>query len=62
MNNIDPRLDPLDVEAVKKDLDRIGVKSYTMRAGNQCVWVSYGLVNCYYIMDQEHNIRDVQID
>lgn len=62
MNNIDSRLDPLDVEAVKKDLDRLGVKYYDMRQGNECIWVSYGLVNCYYILDKKHNIRDVIFD
>ena len=62
MNNIDSRLDPLDVEAVKKDLDKYGVKHYSMRPGNECIWVSYSLVNCYYILDKEHNIRDVIFD
>ena len=43
------------------DLLKKGVTEYTMRPGNECVWVSYGLVDCYYII---HNGRivDVQFD
>ena len=43
------------------DLLKKGVADYTIRPGRDCVWVSYGLVNCYYII---HNGRivDVQFD
>ena len=43
------------------DLLKRGVTNYTMRPGNRCVWVSYGRVNCYYMI---HNGRivDVQFD
>jgi hypothetical protein len=43
------------------DLVNQGIDNYTIRAGNQCVWVSYGRVNCYYMI---HNGRivDVQFD
>jgi hypothetical protein len=46
---------------VVDDLVRKGIDNYTIRAGNQCVWVSYGRVNCYYMI---HNGRivDVQFD
>ena len=39
----------------------ISIDNYTMRPGRDCVWVSYGLVNCYYRI---HNGRivDVQFD
>lgn len=62
MNSVDERLNKKDVKAVQDHLEKMGVSNYDMRPGNNCVWVSYGLVNCYYIMDQEHNIRDVQVD
>ena len=43
------------------DLLKRGITNYTMRPGNECVWVSYGRVDCYYII---HNGRivDVQFD
>jgi hypothetical protein len=43
------------------DLLKKGVTDYTILPGNNCVWVSYGRVNCYYIV---HNGRivDVQFD
>ena len=62
MNFIDERLNPADVETVKADLEKNGVKFYSMRSGNNCVWVSYGRVECYYILDQNHKIRDIQVD
>jgi len=43
------------------DLLKRGVTEYTMRPGNECVWVSYGLVNCYYII-REGRIVEVQFD
>ena len=46
---------------VVDDLLKRGIDNYTMRPGRDCVWVSYGLVICYYIV---HNGRivDVQFD
>ena len=46
---------------VVDDLLKKGVADYTIRPGRDCVWVSYGRVNCYYII---HNGRivDVQFD
>jgi hypothetical protein len=43
------------------DLLKKGITDYTILPGNNCVWVSYGRVNCYYIV---HNGRivDVQFD
>ena len=46
---------------VVDDLLKRGIDNYTMQPGRDCVWVSYGRVNCYYII---HNGRivDVQFD
>ena len=46
---------------VVDDLLKKGITDYTILPGNNCVWVSYGRVNCYYIV---HNGRivDVQFD
>jgi hypothetical protein len=43
------------------DLLKKGITDYTILPGNQCVWVSYGLVNCYYII-RKGRIADVQYD
>jgi hypothetical protein len=46
---------------VVDDLLKRGIDNYTLRPGNDCVWVSYGRVDCYYHI---HNGRivDVQFD
>ena len=54
-------LNPFEVILVQADLEKKGIKYYDMRQGNDCIWVNYGLVNCYYIF---HNglIIDIQFD
>lgn len=54
-------LNPIEVMQVQIDLERQGVKHYDMRPGNDCIWVNYGLINCYYIF-RDGKIADVQID
>jgi len=46
---------------VVDDLVKQGIENYTMRPGNGCVWVTYGRVNCYYII-REGRIAEVQFD
>ena len=46
---------------VIEDLRRQGINHYTMRPGNNCIWVSYGLVNAYYIFENG-KLLEVQID
>jgi len=43
------------------DLLKRGITDYTILPGNQCVWVSYGRVNCYYIV-RNGRIVEVQFD
>lgn len=54
-------LNPFEVILVQADLESRNIKNYDMRPGNDCIWVNYGLVNCYYIF---HNgkIHDIQFD
>lgn len=54
-------LNPIEVMQVQIDLERQGIEHYDMRPGNDCIWVNYGLVNCYYIF-RDGKIADVQID
>jgi hypothetical protein len=46
---------------VIEDMRKQGIVNYTMRPGNDCIWVSYGLINAYYIF-RNGQIFDVQID
>jgi hypothetical protein len=54
-------LNPIEVMQVEIDLERKGIKNYEMREGNNCIWVSYGLVDCYYIF-RDGAIADIQVD
>jgi hypothetical protein len=47
---------------VVEDLGQRGIVDYTLWPGNNCIWVSYGLVDSYYIFDQYTNIIDIQFD
>jgi hypothetical protein len=54
-------LNPFEVMLVTADLEEKGIKYYDMRPGNDCIWVNYGLVNCYYIF-RDGKIADIQFD
>ena len=54
-------LNPIEVMQVQIDLEKRGIKNYNMQAGNDCIWVNYGSVNCYYVF-RNGEIADVQID
>lgn len=54
-------LNPIEVMQVQIDLEQKGIKYYDMRPGNDCIWVSYGRVECYYIF-HEGKIHDIQFD
>ena len=54
-------MNEFEVMLVQKDLQDKGIENYTMHPGNECIWVSYGLVNCYYIF-REGRIADIQVD
>lgn len=51
----------LEALLVQADLQSKGIEHYTMRPGKDCIWVSYGLVDCYYIF-REGRIVDIQVD
>jgi len=54
-------LNEFEVILIHEDLRQRGIANYSMRPGNGCIWVSYGLVNAYYIF-RNGQIADVQID
>lgn len=56
-----PEMNSLEVLLVQNDLKQMGINSYTMQPGNNCIWVNYGLVHAYYIF-REGKIFDVQYD
>jgi hypothetical protein len=54
-------LNSFEVILVHEDMRQQGIVDYEMRPGNDCIWVNYGLVNCYYIF-RNGQIADVQYD
>ena len=42
-------MNEFEVLLVQDDLHRKGIEHYAMRPGNDCIWVTYRLVDCYYI-------------
>ena len=51
-----------DFEIVSDYMERkYGGKTYTMRNGNACVWVSMGLCDMYFIL-RDRKIVDIQVD
>lgn len=46
---------------VAEALDLGGITNYTLRPGNNCIWASYGRVNCYYLFEN-NQIVDIQYD
>jgi hypothetical protein len=46
---------------VIEELRKQGITNYTMRQGNNCIWVSHGVVNSYYIFNHGR-IVDIQVD
>jgi hypothetical protein len=54
-------LNSFEVILVHEDMRQRGIVDYEMRPGNDCIWVNYGLVNCYYIF-RNGQIADVQYD
>jgi len=58
---IEELLNPIEVMQVQIDLEKKNIKHYSMRRGNDCIWVSYGMIECYYIF-RDGKIVDIQID
>ena len=54
-------MNEFEVMLVVEDLRKQGITDYTIQPGNECIWVNYGLVNCYYIF-RDGKIADVQFD
>ena len=51
-----------DFEIVSDYMERkYGSRTYAMRNGNNCVWVSMGLVEMYFIL-RDGKIIDIQVD
>lgn len=46
---------------VIEHLRQQGITDYTMRPGNNCIWVTHGVVNSYYIFNNGRLV-DVQVD
>lgn len=58
---IDPTLNPLEVIVVSDKLKELGITDFDMRRGNNCIHVSHGLVESYYIF-KAGQLVDIQYD
>jgi hypothetical protein len=54
-------MNSFEVMLVLEDLKKQGIEHYSIQPGNDCIWVSYGLVNSYYIF-RGGKIAEVQFD
>lgn len=55
------QLNELELLKVVEHLESRGIKDYTVRPGNNCIWVSYNRVDSYYIF-QDGRLFDIQYD
>lgn len=55
------KVDELKVALITTDLLKRNITSFDIRPGNNCVWVSHGRCNCYYVF-RDDKIVDVIYD
>ena len=60
-NGMVKEINEFEAMLVIEDLRKQGITHYTMRPGNNCIWVSFGVVNSYYIFNHG-KIVDIQVD
>ena len=54
-------INELQLLQVMGDMEQRNIKSYTVRPGNNCIWVSYNLVDCYYLF-RDGRIAEIEFD
>jgi hypothetical protein len=54
-------LNEFELLQVVEDLRKKSIQDYIIRPGNNCIWVSYGRIDSYYIF-RDSQIVDVQFD
>jgi hypothetical protein len=54
-------LNPLEVLIVADHYEKLGIKSYTMTKGNDCIWCYRGNINEYFIF-RDGKLVDIQVD
>ena len=55
------QLSDFELITVFEDLKQRGIDDYTIRPGNNCIWVSYQRVDSYYIF-RDGRLFDIQFD
>jgi len=55
------QLNEFQLLQIMGDMESRGIKSYDVRPGNNCIWVSYSKVDCYYLF-RDGRIVDVQFE
>ena len=55
------QIEQYKVDLITADLAARGVTNFELRNGNNCVWVSYNSIDCYYIFKDE-KLVNIQVD
>jgi|688.fasta_scaffold197517_5 hypothetical protein len=55
------QIQQFEVDQITASLAAQGVTNFTMKRGNNCVWVSYNSIDCYYIFKDE-KLVNIQVD
>ena len=55
------QIEQYKVDLITANLAAQGVTNFELRNGNNCVWVSYNSIDCYYIFKDE-KLVNIQVD
>ena len=55
------QIEQYKVDLITANLAAKGVTNFELRNGNNCIWVSYGYIDAYYIF-RDGKIVDIQVD
>lgn len=55
------QIEQYKIDLITASLAAQGVTNFELRNGNDCIWVSYGRVECYYTF-RDGKIVDIQVD
>jgi hypothetical protein len=55
------QIEQYKVDLITANLAAKGVTNFEIRNGNDCIWVSYGHIDAYYVF-RDGKIVDIQVD
>ena len=54
-------MNEFELMLVHEDMLKQGIADYQVLPGNDCIWVTYGRISCYYFF-RDGKISEVQFD